>query len=360
MPDLIDMQRLNLIVPHFNGWIQNEGRRWVEERVEKNSFLQTHFNEQSLHHLDEGILRGLIQRLWAFRGWTNQDYLLEEMTKSGMENIKEGFGVLLHGAQPLSNRFEHAKQRIRMMGAAALSEILVHFGREEYAVWNRRAKKGLVSLGFPEANLPKSSQISGLQYVSFCQHAKTVLAEVKSLHPGIRDLLELDFLLYYISMLEDRKEAGVAISPKDSADDFDHDETINQLLELGDGLGFEVEKEFLVTHGCRIDALWRSRVANLGMISYAFEVHRRGSRDSAILNLQRILRQDPSIQKVVLVSSRLEIEAFQREISSLGEDFRNAVGYFDVDDLHLVLNHLSSMKDILRNIGLLGFDRVRG
>ena len=31
--------------------------------------------------------------------------------------------------------------------------------------------------------------------------------------------------------------------------------------------------------GCRIDAAWRSRIAHLGTISYAFEVHRKGSRD---------------------------------------------------------------------------------
>lgn len=98
-----------------------------------------------------------------------------------------------------------------------------------------------------------------------------------------------------------------------------------------------------------------SRIANLGTISYAFEVHRHGSRDSAILNLQKVMHRDPSIQKVVLVSSDDELDAFRREISCLPEGFRNAVGYFEVGELQLALSHLASLKTILEKLGLLSF-----
>jgi hypothetical protein len=104
--------------------------------------------------------------------------------------------------------------------------------------------------------------------------------------------------------------------------------------------------------GCRIDVIWRSRIANLGTIAYAFEVHRRGSRDSAILNLQRVKR-DPSIQKVIVVSLKDELEKFQGEIASLQESFRTSVGYFEVQDLQRALDHLQSLKDILKTLGLL-------
>ena len=104
--------------------------------------------------------------------------------------------------------------------------------------------------------------------------------------------------------------------------------------------------------------MWRSRVANLGTIAYAFEVHRRGSRDSAILNLQRV-RRDPAIQKVIVVSSKRELENFKKEIAHLDESFRNSVGYFEVQDLQRALDYLQSLKDILKSLGLLsaeGFD----
>ena len=104
-----------------------------------------------------------------------------------------------------------------------------------------------------------------------------------------------------------------------------------------------------MVQGARIDAIWRSRVANLGTIAYAFEVHRRGSRDSAILNLQRV-RRDPAIQKVIVVSSKRELENFKKEIAHLDEGFRNSVGYFEVHDLQRALDYLQSFKDILKSI----------
>ncbi|MCX7022814.1 MAG: hypothetical protein NTW26_11195, partial [bacterium] len=129
------------------------------------------------------------------------------------------------------------------------------------------------------------------------------------------------------------------------------------LLKLGDGLGFDVEKEVYVAQGCRVDAVWRSRIANLGTISYAFEVHRRGSRDSAILNLQRI-RRNQGIQKVVIVSNQLEIEQFRQIIATLDEDFRISVGYLNVLDLWKAIDHLDELKNILDELGLLSYTKL--
>jgi hypothetical protein len=95
----------------------------------------------------------------------------------------------------------------------------------------------------------------------------------------------------------------------------------------------------------------------LGTIAYAFKVHRQGSRDSAILNLQRV-RRDPSIQKVVIVSSKTELDKFKGEIASLDEAFRNSVGYFEVKDLQQSLIHLQELKDILKTLGLLSIENL--
>lgn len=43
----------------------------------------------------------------------------------------------------------------------------------------------------------------------------------------------------------------------------------------------------------------------------------------------------------------------QAEIASLPEDFRTSVGYLSVDDLQRAPNHLESMKDLLKTVGLL-------
>ena len=351
-PEIIDSETVRGYIPGFKRFLADEGKKWISERNQKDEFISNNFSKEALAELDEGTLREFIQMLWAFAGWTNKDYLVEEMLKSGLDTIRKSIDFLLHSQESLEKRFDKAK-KIRMLGVAGISEILIHSNKNEYAIWNRRARTGLVKLGVPTESLPKIKQIKGSEYTDYCLIVKSVLEVVKRINPDIKDLFDLDFFLYYLAI----EAPEVIIEPVDN-NDFDHDTAIEQLLELGDGLGFEIEKEFNVAAGCRIDALWRSRIANLGTISYAFEVHRRGSRDSAILNLQRVLRSDSSIQKVILVSLDSELEAFKREIASLGEDFRNAVGYLEVKELEAALEQIGLLKDILRNVGLLSFERI--
>jgi hypothetical protein len=123
-------------------------------------------------------------------------------------------------------------------------------------------------------------------------------------------------------------------------------------LQLGDGLGFEVDKEVAIVAGSRIDAVWRSRIGNLGTITYAFEVHRHGNRDSAIMNLHRA-STDPTVQKVVVVANEKELAIFRREIASMPEAFRKAVGYFDAAELQHALEHLDALKVTLNTLGLM-------
>ncbi len=352
MVEMIQMKKFKEVIPKFESFLRSDGQKWQKERIDKDEFLKTYFfDKEALVSLEEGTLRELIQKLWAFAGWTNKDYLLDEMLKSGLDKIKQDFYILLFSNKPIAERFDQVKKNIRMMGATGISEILSHYNKNEYPIWSRRVRDGLIYLGIPEDKLPKAAQISGAQYEFLCNLVKDIMTQIQNQQHTFRidDLFTLDFLLFYISI---EKPEEVLIK------DFEHDVVVEQVLELGDGLGFEVEKEVNIARGCRIDALWRSRIANLGVISYAFEVHRRGSRDSAILNLQKVIKQDPSIQKVVLVSSVEELEALRLEISFLGEDFRNAVGYFHVEDLQHTLNHLEILKSILKNVGLLDIKKV--
>jgi hypothetical protein len=351
----INMRTLKSLTPQFHRFLETEGQQWQKEREDKDEFFARYFADQQIDNLEEGTLRELIHILWAFNGWTNKDWLLEEMLRSGLPTIKSAFRQLLYGKDPIAKRFDHVKKNVRMMGAASISEILAHHDHREYPIWNSRSRQGLISLGIDEAQLPRSAQISGSQYASFCKLVQDARSQIASESPEFSDLFKLDFLLYFVSIQELRPEEPVALPIH--TEDFDHDTVIDQIVELGDGLGFEVQKEFSIMRGCRIDALWRSRVANLGTIAYAFEVHRKGSRDSAILNLQRV-RRDPSIQKVVIVSSRDELAGFKEEIASLDESFRNSVGYFEVQDLQHALDHLQGLKDILKALGLLSAESL--
>lgn len=345
----INHRFLEKIMPKFKAWLETEeGEEFSFDRKVKDVFFDAFLTPDEIEKMDEGVLIELIRLLWSYGLWNNKDWVLNQMLQSGLPKIKEAFRNLIYENKRLAKRFDQMAE-IKMMGAATISEILAHHDPTQYPIYNRRAKSSLIKLGVDKNSLPKSAQIKGSQYEAYVKVVKSVFEKVSQVYPDITDLLKLDFLLYYVSILaEEKAEKGLQIEEK-----FEHDTTILQVLQLGDSLGFDIQREVSVASGCRVDAVWKSRVANLGIITYAFEVHKSGSRDSAILNLQRIFNADPTVQKVVIVSIDKELEKFRREIATLKEDFRNSVGYLRVKDLADALIHQEALKKILEGIGLM-------
>src|SRR5260370_42105402 len=70
-------------------------------------------------------------------------------------------------------------------------------------------------------------------------------------------------------------------------EDFDHDEIAEHVINVGQWLGFQAEREKMVARGAVVDAIWQARIANLGVVTYVFEIQRAGSTDLLILNFQR-------------------------------------------------------------------------
>lgn len=346
--DEINISFVNKIIPKFKIWLDtDDGKKFMLDLAIKDVFFD--INVDTVKEIDESFILELIRLLWSFGGWTNKEYIAEQMLQSELPIIRKAFENLIISNKPLAERFDQMR-KIRMMGAASISEILSHVNPKEYPIYNRRAKSSLIKLGVNAKSLPKSAMITGAQYENYVKVVRHVLDKIEQKHSVICDFMLLNFLLYFIStIIEDNAEKALAgIEEK-----FDHTVTVEQLLQLGDNLGFDFKKEATVAKGCRIDAVWRTKIANLGMITYAFEVQRRGSRDSAILNLQRILNADPTVQKVVFVAVDSEIEKIKSEIAPLTEDFKKSVGYFRVKDLHEALLHQESLKKILMSIGLM-------
>ena len=345
----INKDYLKSIKSEFIKFLETEkGISWKNERNQKELFLRENFNKASIESMGEGVLRELLNNLWACQIWTNKDYLLEQMLETNdMNTIKNKFKDLLFGTGSLATRFDNVKA-IKSMGAASISEILFYHDHQQYPIYNRRAKDGLLKIGIKKEEIPRSMQISGIQYTNYCSKVQHVFKQVKELIPEIKDLFDLDLLLYFISEKETEEEISAQFPIKG---EFDHDNTIQDLLQFGDSLGFEVEKEITLSKGCRVDAIWKSRIGNLGQIKYVFEVHKRGSRDSAILNLQRS-KSDPAVQKVVIVSTPEELDKIKDEISTLPENFRTSVGYFNVTDLQRAIEYQENIKEILRKLGL--------
>jgi hypothetical protein len=129
---------------------------------------------------------------------------------------------------------------------------------------------------------------------------------------------------------------------------FDHDEIRDYIRDIGLGLGFDAETEKRMSHGVKVDVVWRIQIAKLGVINYVFAVQSRGSLDSLMMNLQKA-KSNPNVQKSIVVSDKEELKLVQEEVSGLPEELRKSISLWDVEDVTHTHEHLSeALKDIKR------------
>jgi len=87
------------------------------------------------------------------------------------------------------------------------------------------------------------------------------------------------------------------------------------------------------------------------LVTYVFEVHKSGSIDSLLLNLQRA-KSNPTVQKVVAVSDETQLEKIRHESEGLPEEFRRALGFWRVEEVEKVGQGLQSAIEIVNRLGL--------
>ena len=131
--------------------------------------------------------------------------------------------------------------------------------------------------------------------------------------------------------------------------EFDHDEIIDKIVELGVALGYESEKEYTIAKGARVDAIWNMDLGLLGKIKYVFEVHKSGSIDSLITNLLKAKR-DPNVNKLVVVADANNLDKVQREVAALPEDLKRSMVYLDVKDLEHTYELYTRFVDIMKKL----------
>lgn len=350
----IDDQELQEYYQEFQ---EESGEEFATLRVEKKQTLPELLSRDAVTTLEEGDIRELVRNLWAFRSWSNKDYLVEQILEDDIQHVRATFHEALYGTEEISEKFEVLNENVNMLGPASISEILTFMYPEQCAIFNRRARDALDVLGYGDQVPDRLT--SGTDYETFLGIIATIMKRLEQIEGTetqpveIQDYVDVDYFLFYLSKL-DIKEAGESPKRQEPVEDFDHDEMQEKLLEIGDGLGFDVEDEYQAGPGARIDVRWSTRVANLGVISYAFEVHRRGSRDSAILNLQKAQNADPTLQKLVIVSTRDQLATFEEEIEAISTDFSHAVSYLEVEQVNKAVDLLAELKEVLQDAGLMG------
>lgn len=92
---------------------------------------------------------------------------------------------------------------------------------------------------------------------------------------------------------------------------FVHNDIINQIVEIGQWLGFKSKSEVKIEVGAVVDAIWQAQIGNMGKVIYDFEVQTHGSIDSLILNLQKATNNF-EVQAIVAVSDEKQIEKIKK------------------------------------------------
>ena len=331
----------------YREFLKGEGKEWLSDRKERSKRYAEIFSADKLDGLDESVLSGVVKELWANIAWTNKQYVVDRVLQSNdIGELREMFKDLLWGSDSLRHRFDRFFKRVKGLGPAQTTEIMCFARPTEFAIWNERSRRALRVLGLGNEIPVNKYRISGEEYERFVIAAKQIEEVLKAEGVG-EDLLDVDLFLYYIQLGAEQDYLRVS-----EVNDFDHDEVVEKLVELGAGLGFEVESERTVSTGARVDVVWRAKIGNLGVIKYVFEVHKSGSIDSAILNLMKA-KKDQSVQKIVIVSNKDGLDKFKKETEDLPEDFRKTISYLTVGDVLEASNLMQKINNILSKLELI-------
>lgn len=318
-------------------------KKETEEREQRRKLVADILERSRLENLSEVEFGELISRLWASSIWANKDYLVQKIiADNGIDKIRSGFSDLLYGTDTFEQRFDNF--RVKGLGPSSLTEILCLFDPNRFGIWNRRAREALKHLKFDDLPLYKD-RISGEEYTKINATLLSIAKKLQDLGLKDVDLLVVDYFLYEIwKALEERESEEEGIEKVE----FDHDEVRDYIRDIGMQLGFEADTEKIISPGAKVDVIWQARIANLGLVTYVFEVHKQGSIDSLILNLQKAL-SNPTVQKIIAVSDKNQIEKIRNETQGLPENFRKALTFWEIFDVIKTYEKLSeAIKSIQR------------
>lgn len=337
-----------------------------KKRSKREKIYKEILGEQKIYEMTELEFGQVISSLWATQMWGNKSYLVDGfLDDNDLDDLKLEFAKLLWGKEKLAVRYETFKASTKGFGTAIITEILAFIFPEESGIWNNQARKALTYLGFKEEiSFLGKSQLKKDEFSEFNEALISVRDQLAKLGIDKLDLLDMNYFLFEVASHpgvaeESESEAAEDLVDGEGIDDFEHDDAIDKLVAIGVWLGFDAEKEKQIAKGARVDTIWQAKIANLGVVTYVFEVQRRGSVDSLILNLQKA-QNNPSVQRLVIVALSDDIQKIKEEILTLPEGFRKSVSYLEVSELYRASKLLSEFSGIIERLDLVqsefGFD----
>jgi len=300
------------------------------ERENRIEFFKKTINGE----INEYTFGQLIKKLWAMRIWGNKDYVVDKMIQeNGLKKLEKVLKNVYKSKEEPGQMYEKLNNDIKYMGPSMASELLCHIHPKKAGIWNSQSRKALEWLEVGEVPYNKYS-ISGEEYNNFNEILQFLSKIFERNGFSNIDLLSLDYFLWEIAKSEEVKDykALDQQQPLVVGNKTRHEELKEKVAQIGSWLGFDYDLEVKISEGAVVDVIWTARIANLGKVSYAFEVQSKGSIDSLILNLQKALNNS-SVQKLIIATDSEQIVKIKREVHNLPENFRNALVYWDSNDI---------------------------
>ena len=323
----------------------------IIERKRRIDFYQS-FTKEKLSNISYEDFTSFIGTLWASAMYGNKKYLVDriiEANDGNLKNIGKKLSGFIYGKEPVDERWDTFRKEVSMFGSSYLSELLSYYYPDEYVIANSQVIRALEILEAP--NLPKlREQLNGKKYLEICEHVKSIASVMKENGLPVENLLSVDYLLWDIAKSKEEvattKEKKETLSKK--AEKTLHTEIKNKIVDIGTFLGFESASEVKVATGAVVDAIWKVKIGNMGMIMYVFEVQSSGSIDSLILNLQKA-SNNKAVQRLIAVSDSVQLQKIKNEV----EPLKNVeILYWDFEDVRNVYENLENAFSSINRLGL--------
>lgn len=340
---------IDLYKKQFIGTAYNESDD-INERKRRIDFYQS-FTKEKLTNISYEEFTSFVGTLWASSMYGNKKYLVDRIiaaNKNDLKSLGKKMAYFIYGKESVDERWDLFRKEVSMFGSSYLSEILSYFYPDDYAIANSQVVKALDILEVP--NMTKArEQMTGKKYLEICEHVKSISEVMKANGLIVENLLSVDYLLWDIAKSKEvlTEEAAKKELDKPITKSL-HNEIIDMIVDIGTCLGFESEKEVKVATGAVVDAIWKVRIGNMGMIMYVFEVQSKGAIDSLILNLQKA-SYNQAVQRLIAVSDSKQLQTIKDEVAPL-KNFDLVL--WDFDDVRSVHESLSSAFESINKLGL--------
>lgn len=325
----------------------------INERNERMKYYQSWTKERILKMTEDEFTQ-YIGKLWSMIVWGNKKYIADKIIETnGFDNVKNMLIELLYGTSNIEKRWDMFYKNIKHIGPSSMSELLSYINPDEYVICNKVTCECFKYLGVEKVPV-HNYQYTGKNYKNLCDIGKEIKQEMIKEEVNNVNLLIVDYMFWDIIYPLSKKEKNEATIDDTQIEkdekQFIHNDIINQIVEIGQWLGFESESEVKIADGAVVDAIWQAQIGNMGKVIYAFEVQTHGSIDSLLLNLQKATN-NYAVQAIVAVSDEKQIEKIKRESKGIRdiETKLKTWNYTEVIEMH---DCLERSNEIINKLGL--------